>query len=199
MRIVGEPVNAGRLGLVVGADLAQPDVVGQAELGQRGAQLGERPVGRRAALPPQQLDRMPMSGPRAPMGQATVHVSPANSRSESWLSVAGSVAPRRNTGRSTSRKIPIGVGPVGVSASLASENACPGVRARRVVDQQLGLVDVGDVHDRQAAVRTADDAALVLGAEADGWPASRRIWLASLVSLSVSAANAPSLNTGQFW
>ena len=32
-----------------------------------------------------------------------------------------------------------------------------------------------------------------------GLPACRRIWFASLTSFSVSAANAPSLNTGQFW
>ena len=63
--------------------------------------------------------------------------------------------------------MPIGVGPVGSSASLASENATPGIQPRRVVDDQRVLADVGDVDDLEAAVGAPRDSALALDAEAD--------------------------------
>jgi hypothetical protein len=55
--------------------------------------------------------------------QAIVQASSVNSSRPSWSSEGGSTAPwaRRKAGRRTSRKMPIGVGPLGSSARCASE------------------------------------------------------------------------------
>ena len=96
--------------------------------------------------------------------------------------------------------MPIGVGPVGSSASLASENASPESRRAGIVDEQRLLADFLHGNDRQPAVGAPRRRrAHRQTPKRIGLPASSLIWFASLTSFSVSAANAPSLNTGQFW
>ena len=183
MRIVGEPVKPSATALLVGADLAQDDVAGQPGVGQRGAQFGQRALGRGTTLPPQQLDRSRVTA------QSMVQVSPVSSRSASCSSLAGSVAPRWwYTGRGTWRKIPIGVGAVGRSASLASENARPGIGARGIVDERAPPRRPrrrrrSPGSRRRRGPRRARPRRRTGSAR----PRSRRIWLASVISFSVSA------------
>ncbi len=95
--------------------------------------------------------------------------------------VAGSVSPRLNTGRSTSRKIPIGVGAVGVSASFASENARPGSVRVRIVDEQRSdssTSATSTIARHPSAPRTTPRSSAT--PNRIGWPASRRIWLSVL-------------------
>ena len=116
-------------------------------------QRSNRPeVGRLQDRPaPCQIARVADGGRRV---YATVQVSPESSSSESCASLAGAAgaAVRPYTGRCTSRKIPIGVGAEGSSASLASENSTPGSAWWGSWTSSDSSPTVGHVDDPQPAL-----------------------------------------------
>jgi hypothetical protein len=94
--------------------------------------------------------------------------------------------------------MPIGVGVVGLCASRDSANAVVASALKgswittRSPASAVSTIFI-DPSPRATMARSPS------GPKVIGSPARSRIWLWALVSLSFSAANAPSLKTLQFW